>query len=70
MVQAQLLKFFKKTTTEGIEFSLIRKTFSWRNVRVTVRDWETKGELTLSNFEKKKKRILRVQKHSLHYEAN
>ncbi len=42
-----------KEDNRSYDFSLIRKTFSWRNVCVTVRDWETIGELTLSNDNKK-----------------
>ncbi len=34
------------------------KTFSWHNVCVTARNWEMIGELTLSNFEKKKKNYI------------
>ncbi len=43
-----------KEDNRSYDFSLIRKTFSWRNVCVTVSDWETIGELTISNDNKKK----------------
>ncbi len=56
MVQARLLKFFNKKTTEGM-------ICPWLDILLTcVRDWDMIGELTFSN--------LRVQKHSLRDEAH
>ncbi len=71
MVQAQLLKFFKKMTTEGMLFPWLEFKESPDIMYVTVRDWETIGELTLSNFEKKNpKKNLESKKHSLRDEAH
>ncbi len=54
MVKAQIVKFFKKKTTEGMIFPWLEFKDILLTMYVTVRDWETIGELTLSNFEKKK----------------
>ncbi len=52
----------KRRQQKVFNFSLIIKTFSWHNACVTVRDWETIGKLTLSNFEKK----TRLESKSIH----
>ncbi len=53
MVKAQIVKFFKKKTTEGMIFPWLEFKDILLTMYVTVRDWETIGELTLSNFKKK-----------------